>query len=178
VPSYRWAADEDPLDRRAMEAIASGVATRKYRRVLDPLPADEREVSVSRSSVSRRFVAERAEVVATYLKRPLGELDLRVIAIDGIVFRDHTILMALGVTCSAEKVILGVHEGTTENAGVVRALLWDLIERGLSPSTASVTPQASRIARAVPGLETPACLTSLLTDCVQVANSRYPCWHL
>jgi len=29
-------------------------------------------------------------------------------------------------------VILGVHEGTTENAGVVKALLRDLIERGLS----------------------------------------------
>ena len=57
LPSFRWAADDDPLDRRTMEAIASGVATRKYRRVLDPLPADEREVSVSRSSASRRFVA-------------------------------------------------------------------------------------------------------------------------
>jgi transposase-like protein len=132
LPSYRWAADEDPLDRRTMEAIASGVATRKYPRVLDPLPAEEREVAVSRSAVSRRFVAESAEVVSTYLQRPLGELDLRVIAIDGIVFRDHTILIALGVTSNAEKVILGVHEGTTENAGVVKALLRDLIERGLS----------------------------------------------
>jgi len=131
VPSFRWAAAEDPLDRRTMEAIASGVATRKYGRVLDPLPADEREVSVSSSSVSRRFVAESAEVVATYLRRPLGELDLRVIAIDGIVFQDHTILIALGVTSGAEKVILGVHEGTTENSGVVKALLRDLIERGL-----------------------------------------------
>jgi transposase-like protein len=132
LPSYRWAAAEDPLDRRTMEAIASGVATRNYRRVLDPLPADEREVSVSRSAVSRRFVAESVAVVSTYLQRPLGALDLRVIAIDGIVFRDHTILIALGVTANAEKVILGVHEGTTENAGVVKALLRDLIERGLS----------------------------------------------
>jgi transposase-like protein len=132
LPSYRWAADEDPLDRRTMEAIASGVATRKYRRVLDPLPADEREVAVSHSAVSRRFVAESAAVVSTYLQRPLHELDLRVIAIDGIVFRDHTILIALGVTSGAEKVVLGVHEGTTENAGVVKALLRDLIERGLS----------------------------------------------
>ena len=132
LPSYRWAAEEDPLDRRTMEAIASGVATRKYARVLDPLPAAEREVAVSRSAVSRRFVAESAEVVATYLQRPLGELDLRVIAIDGIVFHEHTILIALGVTSGGEKVILGVHEGTTENAGVVKALLRDLIERGLS----------------------------------------------
>jgi Transposase and inactivated derivatives len=138
LPSYRWAAAEDPLDQRTMEAIASGVATRKYPRVLDPLPPDEREVAVSRSAVSRRFVAESAAVVATYLQRPLGALDLRVIAIDGIVFRDHTILIALGVTANAEKVILGVHEGATENAGVVKALLRDLLERGLSTERALV----------------------------------------
>jgi transposase-like protein len=72
------------------------------------------------------------------LQRPLGELDLRVIAIDGIIFRDHTILIALGVTANAEKVILGVHEGATENAGVVKALLRDLIERGLSTERALV----------------------------------------
>jgi len=138
LPSYRWAADRDPLDRFTVEAIASGVSTRNYSRVLDPLPTDEREVSVSRSSVSRRFVAESAEVVSTYLSRPLGELDLRVIAIDGICFRDQTVLIALGVTSSAEKVVLGVHEGTTENAGVVKAMLRDLIERGLSTERALV----------------------------------------
>jgi len=138
LPSYRWAAARDPLDRFTMEAVASGVSTRNYERVLDPLPADEREVSVSSSSVSRRFIAESAEVVSTYLRRPLGEIDLRVVAIDGICFRDRTILIALGVTSRAEKVILGVHEGTTENAGVVKAMLRDLIERGLSTERALV----------------------------------------
>ena len=72
---------------------------------------------MSSSAVSRRFVAFPldAEVVSHLLEAArLGELDLRgVIAIDGIVFRDHTILIALGVTShSAEKVILGVHEGS------------------------------------------------------------------
>jgi hypothetical protein len=54
LPSYRWAAHRDPLDQRTMEAIACGVATRKYPRVLDPLAPEEREVAVSRSAVSRR----------------------------------------------------------------------------------------------------------------------------
>ena len=132
LPSYRWAADRDPLDQRTMEAIACGVATRKYPRVLDPLGAEEREVSVSRSAVSRRFVALSATVVLTYLSRPLGERKLRIIMIDGIVFHDHTILIALGITADGHKVVLGVREGTTENAGVAKALLRDLIERGLS----------------------------------------------
>ena len=132
LPSYRWAADHDPMDHRTMEAIACGVATRKYARVLDPLAPEEREVAVSRSAVSRRFVALSAAVVSTYLSRPLGALTLRVIMIDGIVFHDHTILIALGITADGHKVVLGVREGTTENAGVAKALLRDLIERGLS----------------------------------------------
>jgi transposase-like protein len=132
LPSYRWAADHDPLDHHTMEAIAAGVSTRHYRRTLDRLPTEEREVATSRSAVSRRFVALSAEVVGEYLTRPLGELDLRVILIDGVVFHDHTILIALGVTAGAEKVVLGVREGTTENAGVASALLQELIERGMS----------------------------------------------
>jgi putative transposase len=138
LPSYRWAADHDPLDHHTMETVAAGVSTRHYRRTLDPLPPEEREVSTSRSAVSRRFVALSAAVVGDYLSRPLGELDLRVILIDGVVFHEHTILIALGVTAGAEKVVLGVREGTTENAGVATALLQELIERGLPADKAVV----------------------------------------
>ena len=136
LPSYEWAAATDPLNEHTMEAIAAGVSTRSYRRTLDPLPTEAREVAVSRSAVSRRFVALSAEAVGAYLSRPLGKLDLRVILIDGIVFHDHTILIALGVTAGAQKVVLGVREGTTENASVATALLHDLIERGLSADQA------------------------------------------
>lgn len=136
LPSYRWAADRDPMDQRTMGAIACGVSTRKYPRVLDPLAPEEREVAVSRSAVSRRFVALSAAVVATYLSRPLGALNLRIIMIDGIIFHEHAILIALGITGDGHKVVLGVREGTTENAGVAKALLRDLIERGLSTEEA------------------------------------------
>ena len=132
LPSFEWAAERDPLDHHTMEAIASGVSTRNYPRTLDPIAPQEREVSISASAVSRRFVALSAAIVSTYLSRPLDTLELRVIMIDGIVFRDHTILIALGVSAGAEKIVLGVREGTTESAGVVKALLQDLIERGLS----------------------------------------------
>lgn len=136
LPSYQWAANHDPLDHHTLEAVAAGVSTRHYRRTLDPLPPEDRGVSTSRSAVSRRFVALSTEVVGAYLTRPLGELDLRVILIDGVVFHDHTILIALGVTAGAEKVVLGVREGTTENAGVASALLQELIERGVSAEQA------------------------------------------
>jgi putative transposase len=132
LPSFQWAAARDPLDHHTMEAIACGVSTRNYPRTLDPITPTEREVAISSSAVSRRFVAMSAAIVSSYLSRPLDKLELRVIMIDGIAFGDHLILIALGVSAGGEKIVLGVREGTTESAGVVKALLSDLIERGLS----------------------------------------------
>lgn len=55
LPSFVFAADRDPLDEHTLEAIASGVSTRKYGRSLEPL-AEVESRSTSKSAVSRRFV--------------------------------------------------------------------------------------------------------------------------
>ena len=52
---------------------------------LDPLPDEVTERGTSRSAVSRRFVALSAKRLGWFLSRPLGELDLRVVCIDGKV---------------------------------------------------------------------------------------------
>jgi putative transposase len=131
LPSFTYAAGRDPLDARTLEAIAIGVATRKYRRALDPLPAGTRERAVSKSSVSRRFVALTSTRLTTWLAQPLDALDVRIVLIDGLHFRDHVILVALGVDSQGQKHVLALREGTTENATVCKALLADLGERGL-----------------------------------------------
>jgi transposase-like protein len=132
LPSFEWAAGRDPLDEHTWSAIVAGVATRSYANTLDPLPAGiPEERSTSRSSVSRRFVALSQRQLSECLSRPLGELDLWVVMIDGVVFEDHTILVALGIDRSGNKHILGLREGTTENTAVAAALLSDLVERGL-----------------------------------------------
>ena len=63
VPSFVWAAHRDPLDAHTLGAIAAGVSARKYRGSLEALPAVEGEPAVSKSAVSRRFVALSAEVI-------------------------------------------------------------------------------------------------------------------
>jgi transposase-like protein len=131
LPSFTYAAGRDPLNARTLEAIAIGVTTRKYRRALDPLPVGMRERAVAKSSVSRRFVALTKAQVATWLARPLDDLPIRVLFIDGLHFREHVILIALGVDSQGQKHVLALHEGTTENAAVCKALLTDLRERGL-----------------------------------------------
>jgi transposase-like protein len=131
LPSFAYARGRDPLDARTLEAIAIGVTTRKYRRALDPLPVGTRERVVAKSSVSRRFVALTTARLTTWLAQPRDALDVRIVLIDGLHFRDHVILLALGVGSQGHKHVLALHEGTTENATVCKALLTDLRERGL-----------------------------------------------
>jgi putative transposase len=132
LPSFEHAASRDPLDARTLEAIAIGVSTRKYGRSLDPLPAEEVERSMSKSSVSRRFVSMSSRMLTAWLGQPLDQFDVRVVIIDAVFFRDHCILMALGVASDGAKRVLGLREGSAENAIVAKGLLSDLVERGLS----------------------------------------------
>jgi transposase-like protein len=132
LPSFASASALDPLDHKTMESIAVGVSTRKYARNLDALPSSDKQRSVSKSAVSRRFVALTQRKLERWLARSLDELDLRVVIIDGKIFRGHCVLIAQGIDSSGKKHVLGLREGTTENATVAKALLTDLIERGLS----------------------------------------------
>ena len=92
--SFQWAAVTDPLDEHTLAAVAAGVSTRRYAGTLDPVPVDVTERATSSSAVSRRFVALSTKRLEAFLGRPLGELDLRVVCIDGKVFRDHCMVIA------------------------------------------------------------------------------------
>jgi transposase-like protein len=131
LPSFRWASGRDALDRATWEAIASGVATRGYEGMQPDLPEGVRGRASSRSAVSRRFVALSQKKLSECLSRSLADLDLWAVMIDGIAFLDRMVLVALGIASDGQKHVLGLWEGTTENAAVARALLRDLVERGL-----------------------------------------------
>ena len=112
--------------RRRVDATARGHAG-----TLDPVPADVTERATSNSTVSRRFVALSTKRLQVFLGRPLGELDLRVVCIDGKVFREHCMVIALGIDTTGRKHVLGLREGATETAAVAAGLLSDLVTRGL-----------------------------------------------
>ena len=60
LPTFRAFADTDPLNRRVVEQMLVGVATRQYGRSLEPTGLDIRTRGTSKSAVSRRFVAKTA----------------------------------------------------------------------------------------------------------------------
>ena len=135
LPSFQWATHRDPLDTATIAAIAAGVSTRRYGTTLDPLPAGESAGAVSKSAVSRRFVALSSERLEQWLASRLDHVRLPVVMIDGIHFKDRVVLVALGFDTDARKHVLGIREGSTENTRVVRSLISDLIERGLDADT-------------------------------------------
>ena len=134
LPSFAWAAGADPLNTATLSAIAAGVSTRRYASTQDRLPEPEVGIATSKSAVSRRFVALSQQQLGQWLERRLDELDLAAVMIDGIHFRERVVLVALGIDSAGHKHILGLHEGSTEAARVVKKLLADLIERGLDAS--------------------------------------------
>ena len=58
MPTARAFANADPLNRRVVDQMLIGVATRQYARSLEPLGADVTTRGTSKRAVSRRFVAQ------------------------------------------------------------------------------------------------------------------------
>ena len=116
--------------------MACGISSRKNARSLDPLPDAMQERSTSKSSVSRRYIAMTTKQMTSWLTTPLGDRHFPIVLIDGIHLGDHLVLIALGIDFEGKKQVLGLREGDTENGPVARALLRDLMERGLDPERA------------------------------------------
>lgn len=133
VPLETWErfADADPLTPRAVEQMVLGVSTRKYVRSIEAAPPGLKTRGTSKSAVSRRFVAATREKLQEMMSRDLGGLKLCAIMIDGIHVDEHLVLVALGIDEAADKHILGLYEGASENTTACAGLLSDLEARGV-----------------------------------------------
>jgi putative transposase len=130
LQTYKHFATEDLLQQMALERMVAGLSTRNYTAVLEPV-GDVEATGTKRSSVSRRFVERTQSALKELMTKDLSELDFAALLLDGVEIAGHTMIVALGIDAKGCKHPLGVREGTTENKGVCRALLSNLIERGL-----------------------------------------------
>jgi putative transposase len=133
VPAYELFSSTEVLSRMALERMMAKLSTRRYRAGLEPVGTAVEAVarSTSRSAISRRFVAATETALADMMSADLEKLDLVAIMIDGVHFADHLCVVALGIAIDGTKHPLGIAEGDTENATVVKDLLAGLRERGL-----------------------------------------------
>jgi len=135
IPLVRYQAFPHP--QRMQEAVSQRllrrVSSRDYAGVLEDVCDG---YGIDKSSVSRHGKAASRKQLNQLLERPLGNLDLCVLFLDGKEFQDFTMIVALGVDRQGRKHLLGLWSGATENADVCGALLDDLIARGLSTDKA------------------------------------------
>ncbi len=133
VPAYELFSAIDVLSSMVLERMMAKLSTRRYAAGLEPVGAEVEGTarSTSKSAISRRFVAATETALAAMLDADLSELDLVALMIDGVHFAEHVCVVVLGIGIDGTKHPLGLAEGDTENATVVRDLLADLRDRGL-----------------------------------------------
>jgi putative transposase len=133
LSSYAHFAAEDVLTRVVMERMLAGVATRRHARTAEPVGEQVTGVqkSTSRSAISRRFVKQTETALAELMTRDLAGEDIRVLMLDGEHLAERCVVVALAILTDGTKKPVGLWEGSTENKTVVRALLADLVDRGL-----------------------------------------------
>ena len=124
-------ANDDLLNQVIVERMLAGVATRRHIAVGDPIADDVEVRAVSKSAVSRRFVAATEKAMVELVSRDLSGLDAAVLMIDGVHFAGDVVVVALLITTDGTKIPVGLAHGDTENATVVKTVLADLVDRGL-----------------------------------------------
>ena len=130
IPAYEAMQSDAALSQKLCGILLRGVSTRHYAAVIPEMAAT---CGVSKSSVSREFVEASAEKLQELGERRFDEVDLLVIYLDGVRFGAYHVIVAIGVDAEGNKHVLGLREGATENAVVVKGLLEDLVERGVQP---------------------------------------------
>lgn len=128
LESYRKLQQDGRMQRAVRERMVCGLSSRQYGRAVQSVLAG---YGIARSSVSRHFIRATASELQQLAERRLEKLKLVAIMIDGIEFAGQVMIVALGLDEEGHKHMLGLWQGATENATIVKLLLEDLVERGL-----------------------------------------------
>ena len=128
LKSYEAFQGDGKMQRAVARKLIRQVSTRNYEGALDDCLEG---YGIKKSSVSRQWKAATSAELEKLCRRPVP-LELVALVIDGKHLRQDCAVVALGVDGQGNKHVLGLWHGASENATVVKALLEDLVSRGLS----------------------------------------------
>ena len=131
LKTYEQLQRPEAITQSALAKMVRGVSCRNYEEVLDTARVS---LGVKKSNVSRGFVKASRKELDKLLTRPLPKTRMVALFIDGSDFAGERLIVALGLDSSGIKPVLGLRQGTTENAIVCRELLTSLRDRGLDTS--------------------------------------------
>jgi transposase-like protein len=129
LKSYERLQSPQLVDEMALSRVIHGMSQRNYQKAAVHVPET---FGIKKTSVCRRFIRASAKRLREFTERDLSGYDIVAIFIDGKYFSDSEIVIALGVTITGEKVLLGFVETSTENQIVCRQFLTGMRDRGLS----------------------------------------------
>jgi len=129
VPLTTYAQLQTPCaqDAGLFARVLGGLSSREYHAAAEAMPE---AFGLAKSSVSRRFVHASARALQQVQERRLDDHQWLVLLLDGKTFASDQLVIALGVTTTGEKRVLGLVQTATENNAVCAALLRDLEARG------------------------------------------------
>jgi len=117
------------LDEVLLKRVLYGISCRNYEAAAAAVPG---AIGLSSSTVSRSFIQASAKQLKGLQERDLSQLDIVAVFLDGKTFAEMTMVVAVGITLTGEKHVLGFVETGTENEAVLTPFLQELEERGLS----------------------------------------------
>lgn len=107
--------------------VLGGLSCREYQAAAEAVPE---AFGLARSSVSRRFIRASAGELRRLLERRHDDAEWLVLVLDGKSFAGDQLVIALGVTTTGEKRVLGLVQTASENRRVIASFLRELGERG------------------------------------------------
>lgn len=121
--------DQDIFDDEIRRRMMKGVSTRNYDDVIESF---SEKLSTSKSTVSRAFVRASKKDLDSINEGDLSKYKFISLMIDGLEIQKRSLIVAIGITSECEKIPLGLIEGNTENAELVKDLLFGINERGFT----------------------------------------------
>ena len=129
--TYEELRPDGAVNELLLRRVLYGISCRNYESAAESIPG---AIGLSSSTVSRGFVQASAAKLRQMQERDLGGEDVVGIFLDGKMFADTMMVVALGITMTGDKCFLGFVETSTENAEVLTPFLRSLMERGLDIS--------------------------------------------
>lgn len=130
LPIYRRFQEPALFDRAVFTEGLKRVSQRDYAK---GLPQVAGAFGFSKGSVSKAWIRASQVKFDEMMNRDLKLLDIVAVFIDGKRFRSHGVVVALGVSSTGKKYVLGIYEADTENETACLGLLNDIEKRGVPP---------------------------------------------
>lgn len=128
LPTYEEFQNPDLFEEKVFQEGLKKVSQRDYEKGLTKIA---NSFGFKKSTVSRRWIKATSKKLEVLQTRPLSELEIRTVFIDGKRFHKYGVIVALGVSSEGKKYVLGIYQASSENHQSCLNLLNDIETRGL-----------------------------------------------